>query len=62
MTEFEQLLSDLTRLRARARAVSPEESASWTAKEKTRFNCEIRWCVDALTELEARIKAVTARA
>jgi hypothetical protein len=54
-------MSELTQLRARARAIDPKESASWTAKDRTRFDCQVRWCVDALTELKARINAVMAR-
>jgi hypothetical protein len=59
MTELEQLKSDLPLIRIRAQTVSPDEAASWSAAERARVSCEIRWCVEALAELDARIKAIT---
>jgi hypothetical protein len=58
MTELEQLKSELPRLRALTRAVSLAETESWTAQERVRIGNEVRWCVDALTELGLQLKVV----
>jgi hypothetical protein len=38
-----------------------DEAAAWSADEVSRISSEIRWCVDALAELDARIKAVASQ-
>ena len=59
MTEFETLEAELARLRMQAQSANPDELAKWSANDRARFNCEIRWCVEALQELQVRIKAAT---
>jgi hypothetical protein len=62
MTECEQLKLELPWLRGRVQTASADEFAAWSAEERMRFSREIHWCVEALTELDARIKAATQRA
>ncbi len=59
MTEFEKLKSELPRLRTLARSVQVEEAAGWSKQELAHLDNEIRWCVDALTELSEQVGAVT---
>jgi hypothetical protein len=58
MPELEQLKSDLPSIRERAHAASPAETSVWSMGDRARFGCEIRWCIEASAELDARIKAV----
>jgi hypothetical protein len=58
MTALSVIGPELPRLSALARSLSAEEAATWTADEHARFQSEIRWCIDGLTELAARVAAV----
>ena len=61
MSELERLVAELPCLRIRAQRLSVGEAADWSTNEVSRISSEIRWCVEALTELDARIKAVASQ-
>jgi hypothetical protein len=57
MTDLDRLKQDLPRLRMVANSLSTDECLNWSADERARFNNELRWCVEALKELDARMAA-----
>ena len=61
MTDFENLEGDLLRLRMQAQTANADDTAHWDEGDRARLNCEIRWCVEALQELQVRIKAAASQ-
>jgi hypothetical protein len=58
MTELQELTSELLECRELARSIDVEKFESWMPQELVRLSSEIRWCVDALTELDMQLRAV----
>jgi hypothetical protein len=57
MTDLDRLKQDRPRLRMVANSLNADECLNWNADERARFNNELRWCVEAVKELDARMAA-----
>jgi hypothetical protein len=61
MTELELLKSELPQLRALAQSINLDNGCALSEQERVRLGSEIRWCIDALTELGVRLKVAQTR-